>query len=170
MELNKKLIIMPRLQKVTEKVFAEIAETPQKKGAYSSFLEVDKILGLPVSPELQELKDLYDNLTHASKEMIEQLASIEEIVIQIRCKNVISKELRLSLSRNYIYARSVFYRRGNKINDIRVVVGTTEEYGDDLGELIKTTAFRDLCILDITVAMEKEIETNIVELKTLTKV
>jgi hypothetical protein len=158
---------MPRLQKVTEKVFAEIAETPQKKGDYTSFLEVDKILGLPVSPELQELKELYDNLTHASKEMIEQLASIEEIVIQIRCKNVISKELRLSLSRNYIYARSVFYRRGNKINDIRVVVGTTEEYGDDLGELIKTTAFRDLCILDITVAMEKEIETNINQLKTI---
>jgi len=158
---------MPRLQKVTEKVFAEIAETPQKKGAYTSFIEVDKVLGLPVSHELQELKDLYDNLTHANKEMIEQLASIEEIVIQIRCKNVISKELRLSLSRNYIYARSIFYRRGNKINDIRVVVGTTEEYGDDLGELIKTPAFRDLCTMDITMAMEKEIETNINQLKTL---
>jgi hypothetical protein len=80
---------------------------------------------------------------------------------------VISKELRLSLSRNYIYARSIFYRRGNKINDIRVVVGTTEEYGDNLGELITTTAFRDMCILDITVAMEKEIETNINQLKNL---
>ena len=158
---------MPRLQKVTEKVFAEIAETPQKKGAYTSFLEVDKVLGLPVSQELLELKDLYDNLTHANKEMIEQLASIEEIVIQIRCKNVISKELRLSLSRNYIYARSIFYRRGNKINDIRVVVGTTEEYGDDLGELIDVPAFRDLCTMDITVAMEKEIEININQLKTL---
>jgi hypothetical protein len=158
---------MPRLQKVTEKVFAEIAETPQKKGAYTSFLEVDKVLGLPQSDQLQELKTLYENLTHASKQMIEQLASIEEIVIQIRCKNVISKELRLSLSRNYIYARSIFYRRGNKINDIRIVVGTTEDHGDNLCELIKTVEFRHLCILDLEVAMEKEIETNITQLKNL---
>jgi hypothetical protein len=158
---------MPRLQKVTEKVFAELAETPQKKGAYTSFLDVDKVLGLPESEELQELKTLYGTFTHNFKDMIGQLASIEEIIIQIRCKNVISKELRLSLSRNYIYARSIFYRRGNKINDIRVVVGTTEEYGDNLGELITTTAFRDMCILDITVAMEKEIETNINQLKNL---
>jgi hypothetical protein len=158
---------MPRLQKVTEKVFAEIAETSQKKGSYTSFLEVDQVLGLPQSEELRELKLLYEEYTGKSKKMISKLASIEEIVIQIRCKNVVSKELRLSLSRNYIYARSIFYRRGNKINDIRIVVGTTEEYGDNLGELITTTAFRDLCILDITVAMEKEIETNINQLKTL---
>jgi len=157
---------MPRLQKVTEKVFAEIAETPQKKGAYESFLEVDKVLGLNQSDELRELKTLYDTFTHNFKDMIGQLASIEEVVIQIRCKNVISKELRLSLSRNYIYARSIFYRRGNKINDIRVVVGTTEDHGDNLGELITYEPFKHMCIMGITVAMNKEIETNINQLKT----
>ena len=158
---------MPRLQKVTEKVFAEIAETPQKKGAYTTFLDIDNVLDLPESDELHDMKREYKHIVTESKSVISTLAALEEIIIQIRCKNVISKELRLSLSRNYIYARSIFYRRGNKINDIRVVVGTTEEYGDDLGELINVPAFRDLCIMDITVAMEKEIETNINQLKTL---
>ena len=161
---------MPRLQKVTEKVFAEIAETPQKKGAYTTFLDIDKVLNLEEDNQLSGLKGMYKEIIKEQKEVISTLAAIEEVVIQIRCKRVISQELRLSLSRNYIYARSVFYRRGNQINDIRVVVGTTEEYGDDLKELIKIDTFRDVCILDLTVAMEKEIDKNIVELKTLTKV
>ena len=161
---------MPRLQKVTGKVFAEIAETSQKKGAYTTFLDIDKVLNLEEDNQLSGLKGMYKEIIAEQKEVISTLAAIEEVVIQIRCKRVISQELRLSLSRNYIYARSVFYRRGNQINDIRVVVGTTEEYGDNLKELIKIDTFRDVCILDLTVAMEKEIDKNIVELKTLTKV
>jgi len=158
---------MPRLQKVTEKVFAEIAETPQKKGAYTSFLEIDRVLELPESNELLELKGIYSDLTNRSKDTIDKLSCLEEIIIQIRCKNMISKKLKLSLSGIHIYARSIFYRRGNKINDIRVIVGTTRVYGDDLSELITTTGFRDLCIMSITTAMKKEIETNINHLKTL---
>lgn len=162
---------MPRLQKVTEKVFAEIAETPQKKGAYTTFLEIDKILGLSEDDQMQGLKEMYKEMITEQKDVVSALAAIEEVIIQIRCKSVINSELRLSLSRNYIYARSVFYRRGNKINDIRVVVGTTEEFGsDNLEELLQVETFRDTCILDLTVAMEKEIDKNIVELKTLTKV
>jgi len=100
---------MPRLQKVTEKVFAEIAETPQKKGAYTTFLEIDDVLEIPDEDRLTELKTLYADLVSSAKKTVSTLAMIEEIVIQIRCKSVINQELRLSLSRNYIYARSVFY-------------------------------------------------------------
>lgn len=161
---------MPRLQKVTEKVFAEIAETPQKKGAYTTFLDIDKVLNLPEDDQLMELKGMYEELITEQKDVISTLASIEEVVIQIRCKRVINSELRLSLSRNYIYARSIFYRRGNQINDIRVVVGTTEEYGDDLHGLLDDTIFTTKCVVKLEEAMDKEINKNIVELKTLTKV
>jgi hypothetical protein len=160
---------MPRLQKVTEKVFAEIAESPQKKGAYTTFLDIDRVLGLPESPELLELKSMYKELVTECKEKIATLASLEEIIVQIRCKNVIDQELRLSLSRNYIYARSIFYRRGNQINDIRIVVGTTETYGDDLGELIEDNGFRGVCIVKLQKAMEKEIKNNINQLKTIVR-
>ena len=157
---------MPRLQKVTEKVFAEIAETSQKKGAYTTFLDIDEVLGLSESNQLIELKSLYKDIVSETQKKITTLAAIEEIIIQIRCLRVIDKELRLSLSRNYIYARSIFYRRDVKINDIRVVVGTTEVYDtDDLNYLMLVETFRDHCILDLTVAMEKEINKNINSLK-----
>jgi hypothetical protein len=161
---------MPRLQKVSEKVFAEIAETPQKKGAYTTFLDIDKILNLPESEALMEFKEMYKEIVTEHKEVITALATIEEIIIQFRCKSMIDSELRLSLSRNYIYARSIFYRRGNQINDIRVVIGTTDTYGDNLGNLMKDVGFRAECKLKLLEAMDKEINKNVVELKTLAKV
>jgi hypothetical protein len=95
---------------------------------------------------------------------------MEEIIIQMRCKEVIDSELRLSLSRNYIYARSLFYRRGNKINDIRVVVGRVEDHGTDLDALMKDQVFRDVCTSTLLGHMDREIEANKINLKTLTKV
>jgi hypothetical protein len=161
---------MPRLNKVTEKVFAEIAETPKKKGAYTTFLDIDRIMGLPESDSLRTLKEEYNELTSDNRGTISMLATLEEIIIQMRCTEVVESELRLSLSRNYIYARSLFYRRGNKINDIRVIVGTTEEHGDDLESLLKDEGFRLLCYTSLIAAMSKEIEANKVKLKTLSKV
>lgn len=161
---------MPRTNKVTEKVFAEIAETPKKKGQYTTFLDIDRVMGLPEHPSLMELKDLYDELTSENKGTISTLAALEEIIIQTRCKEVVDSELRLSLSRNYIYARSLFYRRGNKINDIRVVVGRVEDHGTDLDALIKDQIFRDVCISTLLGHMDREIEANKKTLKTLTKV
>jgi len=161
---------MPRHQKVTEKVFAEIAETPQKKGSYDTFLNIDSVLGLPEDGQLKELKDLYSEIIEDQKNSISALAAIEEVVIQIRCKRVINKEIRLSLSRNYIYARSIFYRRGNTINDIRVVVGTTQEYGSLLDVLIDHPTFRPLCVSKLQEAMNKEIETNIEKIQTFKNV
>jgi len=155
---------MPRLQKVTEKVFAEIAETPQKKGAYTTFLDIDNVLDLTVSGRLHDLKSLYQDMTAKVKDEISMLASLEEIIIQIRCKSRIDEELRLSLSRNYIYARSIFFRRGNQINDIRIVVGTTDSFGEDLTTLVEDLGFRGVCITKLSKAMDKEIESNINQL------
>ena len=160
---------MPRLQKVTEKVFAEIAETSQKKGAYTTFLDIDNVLALPVSGRLHDLKILYKDMVTEHKDVISTLAALEEIIIQIRCKNRIDQELRLSLSRNYIYARSIFFRRGNQINDIRIVVGTTDSYGDDLDTLVEDLGFRGVCITKLSKAMDKEIKNNLNQLNTVTK-
>jgi hypothetical protein len=161
---------MPRLNKVTEKVFAEIAETPKKKGMYTTFLDIDRVMDLKESSKLMALKDEYDELTTENKGTISMLAALEEIIIQLRCKEVIDSELRLSLSRNYIYARSLFYRRGNKINDIRVVVGRTEDHGTDLDELMKDQIFRDVCKSTLLGHMDREIEANRKQLKTISKV
>lgn len=162
---------MPTNNKITERVFAAIAETGGVKGAYERFLSIDQELGFKESAKLKRLKDNYRILVQDIKTNIKVLAALEEIIIQIRAKEVINSDLRLSLSRDYIYARSTFYRRGNKINDIRVVVGKTTEFGvaplfgTDLDKLIVDPNFRILCKEKLKDAMDKEIEANLNNLK-----
>jgi hypothetical protein len=111
------------------------------------------------------LKEKYKWIAEEFVADLSELAGIEEIIIQMRCKQVINSELRLSLSRNYIYARSLFYRRGNQINDIRVIVGLTEDFGDNISELINDQIFRDVATSKLLGAMDKEIEKNMLNLK-----
>lgn len=155
---------MPKNNKVTKRVFAEIAETPDKQESYKEFLNIDKELGLVESDLLISMKEKYTELTNESAATIKILSSIEEIIVQIRSKQVIDSELRLSLSRDYIYARSSFYRKSTPINDIRVVVGKTSEYGDDLEKLIRDHTFRLLCKEKLIEAMDKEIYKNVINL------
>lgn len=152
---------MPRNNKVTERVFADIAGSQTQKEAYKKFLELDKELGLEESDILSLMKSTYADLLDESREAIATLARVEEIIIQIRAKEVVDSELRLSLSRNYIYARSLFYRRGNQINDIRVIVGKTSDFGDNIDELLMDEEFRTLCINKLHEAMDKEIDKNV---------
>jgi hypothetical protein len=152
---------MPRNNKVTERVFADIAETGRKKGTYDKFLSIDQEMGIQESAMLQLMKKRYAELAHEHAEDLKNLAALEEIIIQLRCKEVINSEIRLSLSRNYIYARSLFYRRSNQINDIRIVVGKTEEYGEDLNTLFNDIVFMQLAKDKLREAMDKEVQKNI---------
>lgn len=161
---------MPRNNKVTEKVFANIAETGGRKGAYDKFLAIDHEMGLEISEPLQQMKEQYAAISKTCAEDIKVLAAMEEIIIQMRAKQVIESELRLSLSRDYIYARSLFFRRRNQINDIRVVVGQVKDYGDDLDNLLKDPIFRSICKDKLIEAMDKEIEKNVQYLTQLTTV
>lgn len=151
---------MPRNNKVTERVFADIAETGRKKGTYDNFLSIDQEMGLNESPALKAMKQKYTELAQEHAEDLKNLASLEEIIIQMRCKEVVNSEIRLSLSRNYIYARSLFYRRSNQINDIRIVVGKSDEIGDDLVSLLQDDDFMSFAKTKLLEAMDKEIEKN----------
>lgn len=152
---------MPRNNKVTERVFANIAETGGRKGSYDKFLAIDQELGLQESPLLIQLKERYNEIAKDCVDDIKLLAALEEIITQIRAKQVIDSKLRLSLSRDYIYARSSFCRKDKQINDIRVVVGKTSEFGDDLNTLLNDQSFRMICKSKLEEAMDKEVEINI---------
>jgi hypothetical protein len=152
---------MPRTNDVTKRVFADIAENHESKGAYDSFLELDKTMGLPESKSLIEMKEKYFDLVEDCKGDVQMLATLEEIIIQMRSKEVIDTELRLSLSRQYIYARSLFYRRGKAINDIRVIAGTTKDFGTDMDKLLEDPEFKLLCKNKLLEAMDKEIDKNV---------
>jgi hypothetical protein len=152
---------MPRLNKVTERVFTDLSKT-----SIEDFLRIDEVMNLQVSSIHASMKKAYNALSKEAEfiEVLENLASVEEIIVQLRCKQVINSELRLSLSRNYIYARSLFYRRGKEINDIRVVVGLTNDFGSDIESLIKNTFFRVMATRKLEEAMDKEIEKNLFQL------
>lgn len=155
---------MSKSNKITKRVFVDVAETSRQKGAYEKFLGVDKDMGFQESELLISMKEKYNDLVNNIKSDISMLAAIEEIIMQIRAKEMIESELRLSLNKNFIYARATFYRSENKINDIRVIAGRVEEFGDDIVSLIKDPDFRAICKMKVKEAMDKEIEKNIKQL------
>jgi hypothetical protein len=150
---------MPRLNNVMKRVFADMSAK-----SVEDFLRIEEDLGLQTTPSQAAWKKRYQDLAEEFIGDLEDLAIIENILIQLRCKLMIESELRLSLSRNYIYARSTFFRRGKEINDIRVVVGKTEDWGNNIDELINDLDFRQVCTLELEKAMDMEIEKNIINL------
>jgi hypothetical protein len=153
---------MPKHNKVIERVFSEITT-----GDIQKFLDFEKNTGLHETENQTAIKKLYTNILGQNIESIKELASIEEIIIQMRCVEFIKSNLRLSLSRDYIYARSLFYRRGREMNDIRVIIGKTDEYGDKINELIDDPNFRTICTEKLVEGMNKEIINNIKLVKSI---
>jgi hypothetical protein len=159
---------MPRVNQIIKRVFADLPRGSAKsKTAAEDFLNLDDQLGLQVTASQAAMKDRYDALSKEADfvEVLDTLASLEEIIIQMRAKLVIESELRLSLSRHYIYARTIFFRRGSEINDIRVLVGTTDIWGSDINALVNNPEFRELAKVQLFKAMDKEIEKNVFNLK-----
>ena len=155
---------MPRTNKITARV------VPENKGAYQDFLNLDERTKSKVSDLLRSVKLHYEMMAFTHKEDIDYMSCLEEIIIQIRCKEVIEDELRLSLNMNkkkdmsYVYARTLFYRRNKQINDIRVCIGSSDQYGDDLVGLLEDVKFRVLCKTKLTEVIDKEIDMNIINL------
>ena len=88
---------MPKINKITDRAFADIVKSPIHDDSTTNFLSIDKELGLDECELLKSLKDQYKKLVDDVYEPISVLAHIEEIIIQIRAKQVIDKDLRLSL-------------------------------------------------------------------------
>jgi hypothetical protein len=101
------------------------------------------------------------------KSGFETLAKLEEIIMQLRSKETIMDELKLSLVREYIYARALFYREGKGTKDIRVIVGKTDVHGEDIELLGNTVEFMELAKGKLLNAMDLEIKENVRILKNI---
>jgi hypothetical protein len=66
--------------------------------------------------------DYYEATYSNIRARIEQLASIEEGILQRRCLLTKPLDIKLSFMREYVYARCPFYRRDKGTKDIRVLV------------------------------------------------
>ena len=73
--------------------------------------------------------------------------------------------VKLSLVREYIYARSTFYRNDKESKDIRIIVDKSEFHGTDLHKLVGDKEFMSTAKTKLKRAMEMESDDNIREYK-----
>lgn len=158
---------MGRENRLTGGVFTEIVGTQDKISSYDRFLNVNVDLDIPHTDELVKYCNQYKNHIRMMKTSFETLAKLEEVIMQLRSKETIMDELKLSLVREYIYARCLFYREGKGTKDIRVIVGKSDIYGTDIEKLTGDVDFMDLAKEKLLKAMDSEIVENTKILKNI---
>ena len=119
----------------------------------------------PHSEELVKHCNRYKDFISMMKTNFEKLAKLEGVIMQMRAKELISEEVKLSLVRDeYIYARTIFYREDRETKDIRIIVGKTEFHGNDLEKLSRDETFMNLAKDKLAKAIDKEIQRNLNDL------
>lgn len=159
---------MSRENKLTGGVFTGIVGTQDKISSYDKFLNHTVDLNQPHNEELIRHCNRYKDFISMMKTNFEKLAKLEGVIMQMRAKELISEEVKLSIVRGeYIYARTLFYREDRETKDIRVIVGKTEFHGSNLEELSRDEAFMAVAKQKLTKAIDKEIQRNLKELNQL---
>ena len=147
---------MTKIKHITDDVFTNVIRSE----AYKEFITVDD------DEKIDGLKKLYVELIEDNLLGLEEIAGVEELIIQMRCKiNAESCDVKLSIVKGYIYARVPFFKPGKKLKDIRVVVGNTTEYGDNITKLSKNKTF----ILNSRVLLLKAMGQEILKSKFIKK-
>jgi hypothetical protein len=154
---------MGRVNKLIEGVFTDIVGTPEQVSSYDVFMNNE---AKHVSKELKSFLESYRKIIIKNKTEFEKLAKMEEIIMQLRSRDNIN-DIKLSLVREYIYARCSFYRNDKIAKDIRIIVGNVEFWDANLDNLLKNKTFMDTAKEKLVKAMTKEINDNISVYKAL---
>ena len=155
---------MGRVNKLTEGVFTDLVGTSTQISKYDEFINN---IGNSPSKDLKSLKTTYVNSINTNKDAFIDLARLEELILQIRSRDEImtgsTDDIKLSLVREYLYARYPFYRKGMTTKDVRVIVDKSEFWGEDLNLLLKNEDFMKKAKDKLVIAMNIEIDNNLVE-------
>jgi hypothetical protein len=152
---------MPKSTNLTSGVFGNIVGN----SSYDKFIQQDD----SNDKNLARCKELYARIVDKNRDDFETLGKLEEIITQLRCKIISEKNFKLSQVRGYIYARTPFYRNGRNIKDIRVVVGKTSEYGENLDALFELPSFVSQAKIKLMIAMNIEITSNMIFINKIEK-
>lgn len=153
---------MGRFNRATEGAFVDLVGTDNQISAYNKFINYGKDLN--GNDVLRKYTSEYETLINQHKDVIERLAKLEIIIMQLRSMENIDT-IKLSLVREYIYARSTFYRNDKESKDIRVIVDRSEFSGSDMDKLSKDKEFMNNAKFKLKRAMEMESDDNIREYK-----
>lgn len=152
---------MGRVNKTIEGVFIDIVGSPSEVSSYDQFLNHGN--DVEYSKELKEMTELYKSTVTKNKVVFEQLAALEEIIMQMRIRENL-EDIKLSQVREYIYARTPFYRKDKKSKDVRVIVKKLEfhpEAEGNLDVLFDNPEFMEKAKTKLVQAMDSEIAENI---------
>lgn len=151
---------MGRVNKSIEGVFTDIVGSQEQISSYDVFIGSEKGISKDLKPFLEQ----YKKSITKNKTEFERLAKLEEIIMQIRSRDNLD-EIKLSLVREYIYARCSFYRSDKIGKDIRIIVDNVEFWEDNMDNLLKNKTFMEKARVKLIKAMNKEIEDNIIAFK-----
>jgi hypothetical protein len=154
---------MGRVNKLTDGVFTGIVGNASEVSTYDRFINLKE--DLSNSKESNEFLREYQTVITENKVVFDKLAALEEIIMQLRSRDNICEDFKLSIVREYIYARTPFFRRDKGTKDIRVIVGLTEFYGEDTRKLMGNDEFVGKATSKLTDAMNQEISANISQYK-----
>lgn len=151
---------MGRFNQTIDGVFVDIVGNSNEISQYDKFLNYGKDIN--TTKEIERFTREYQELINQNKIGFWKLAKLEEIIMQLRSKENIN-DVKLSLVREYIYARCPFYRKDKSSKDIRVIVDKSEFVGTNVEKLYKDKDFISKAKSKLKTAMEIEIEENINE-------
>jgi hypothetical protein len=146
---------MGRVNNTISGVFVDIIGNNRKVASYEVFLrniEAD----INRTPSLNSYADLYKHILAANIQVLETLASLEELMLMIKVSET-TENIKLTLVRNYIYARCSFFRKEKEAHDIRVIVGSSKVFGRDLDGLSKNELFMARAREKLQKAMKAEL-------------
>lgn len=147
---------MGRVNKSIDGVFIDIVGNNREISCYEQFINQDVIN----STQLKNLIKQYDGLVQKNKPIFEKLAMLEEIIIQLRIRHTMN-DVKLTLVREYIYARIPFYRKDKKAKDVRIIVDKVDHRPESISELAFNRTFMDIARKKLGQAMDIEIKSNI---------
>lgn len=149
---------MGRFNSTIDGVFTDLVEVGQIT-SYDKFINYGN--DIKSSRDLNKFTEEYKNMVKIVSPTIEKLAMIEEIIMQMRSKETMNN-IKLSLVRDYIYARCSFFRREKTSKDIRVIVDKSEFWEfTNVDDLVNNKDFMDKAVSKLIKSMETEINNNI---------
>ena len=146
------------MKKITNGVFTPIIETSSRKSSFECFITN---IGNENGPLLNSLLEQYKEHIYEHEELFNQLAYLEELIIQIKIRENMD-EIKLFIVRDYIYARTTFFTKEKERSEIRTIVDRLDKYPDKtIEDLNKDTFFMSMVSKKLKAMMDIEIEKNV---------
>ena len=129
--------------------------TPARKSAFETFVNKEHFMNSSFESEL--LVEEYTDTINSIQRELKLAALLEELILLHRAKNNI-RDIKVSLVREYIYVRMNCYRPNIVTKDVRVIVGTTSEYGDKVEALLANGDFMEKAKRKIEIQIDEMIQ------------